>query len=86
MIGGKVVFKKSNLKGFPDYAGLFRNGRLWAAEIKAGKAGKLSPEQVEWITKLNLSGAMAVVLRTREEIDAFVDSISKTQASSILEA
>jgi hypothetical protein len=74
-IGGKVVRKKNPLKGFPDYAGLFQKGRMWAAEIKAGKAGKLSPEQVDWITRLNHAGAMAVVLRTREEIDSFVEAI-----------
>lgn len=65
------IRKKSHIKGFPDLAGVFPNGRLWCIELKT-PTGKLSPEQVEWITKLNMSGAMALVLRSKEEIAEFV--------------
>ncbi len=75
-LGGKMIMKKSSIKGFPDIAGIFPNGKLFAIELKTDK-GKLSPEQVEWITKLNMSGAMAVVLRTKDEIAEFVAAASK---------
>ena len=78
-IGGKMIMKKSPIKGFPDLAGVFGDGRLWAIELKTS-TGKLSPEQVEWITKLNHSGAMAVVLRSREEINTFIEAAKKHPA------
>ncbi len=70
-LGGKMVMKKSNIKGFPDMAGVFPNGRLWCIELKT-PTGRLSPEQTDWITRLNMSGAMAVVLRSKEEIAEFI--------------
>ena len=73
---GAVCFRKSPVKGFPDLAGLFPSGRLFAIELKTEK-GKLSPEQTEWITKLNMSGAMAIVLRSKEEIANFVEAAIK---------
>jgi hypothetical protein len=70
-IGGRVIRKCSPIKGFPDLAGVFPSGRFWAVELKTDK-GRLSPEQTEWITKLNMSGAMALVLRSKDEIREFV--------------
>jgi hypothetical protein len=70
-LGGKMIMKKSNIKGFPDLAGVFPSGKFWAIELKAAK-GRLSPEQTDWITRLNMSGAMAVVLRSKEEISEFI--------------
>jgi hypothetical protein len=73
--------KKSPITGFPDLAGLFPSGKFFAIELKTEK-GKLSPEQIEWITKLNHSGAMAIVLRTKEEIKEFVLAAMKMKGSS----
>lgn len=73
---GKVCFKKSPVKGFPDLAGMFKNGRLFAIEIKTQK-GQLSPEQIEWITKINHSNGMAIVLRTKDEIREFISGASQ---------
>lgn len=75
-INGKMIRKKSPIKGFPDLAGVLPSGKFFAIEIKTDK-GRLSPEQVEWITKLNLSGAIAVVLRSKDEIREFVASAAK---------
>lgn len=74
--GDQKVFSKSPIKGFPDVAGVLANGRFFAIELKTEK-GRLRPEQLEWITKLNMSSAMAVVLRSREEIDAFVQAAAQ---------
>jgi hypothetical protein len=73
---GQVCFRKSPVKGFPDLAGVLPSGKFFAIEIKTDK-GRLSPEQIEWITKLNHSGAIAVVLRSKDEIREFVASAAK---------
>lgn len=78
-VNGSVVRKKSPIKGFPDIAGVMPNGKFFAIELKTDK-GRLSPEQTEWITKLNLSGAMAVVLRSKEEIKEFIVGASQMKA------
>jgi len=81
-VGGKLIMKKSAIKGFPDLAGVFGDGRFWAAELKT-ETGKLSPEQIDWLTKLNHSGAMAVVLRSKEEIDTFIEAAKKTPRNKL---
>jgi len=75
-INGRMIRKCSPIKGFPDIAGVLPSGKFFAIELKTDK-GRLSPEQHEWITKLNMSGAMAIVLRTKDEIMEFVTSASK---------
>lgn len=75
-VGTKQIRKKSPIKGFPDIAGVMPNGKFFAIELKTDK-GRLSPEQTEWITKLNMSGAMAIVLRTKDEIREFVTAVVK---------
>lgn len=80
--GGQKVFKKSPIKGFPDIAGVLPNGKFFAIELKTEK-GRLSPEQLEWITRLNMSGAMAIVLRSREEIDSFIQAAAQIKPHAI---
>jgi hypothetical protein len=75
-INGRMIRKCSPIKGFPDIAGVLPSGKFFAIELKTDK-GRLSIEQVDWITKLNLSGAIAVVLRSKDEIMEFVTSASK---------
>ncbi len=75
-IGNKQIRKKSPIQGFPDIAGVFPSGKFFAIELKTDK-GRLSSEQVEWITKLNMSGAMAIVLRSKDEIAEFVAAAVK---------
>lgn len=78
-INGKMIRKCSPIKGFPDIAGVLPSGKFFAIELKTDK-GRLSPEQLEWITKLNHSGAIAVVLRSKEEIRDFISAASKMKA------
>lgn len=70
-IGGKMIMKKSAIKGFPDLAGVLPSGKFFAIELKTA-TGKLSPEQTDWITRLNHSGAIAVVLRSKEQVTNFI--------------
>lgn len=81
-INGKMIRKCSPVKGFPDLAGVFPNGKFFAIELKTDK-GRLSPEQAEWITKLNLSGAMAIVLRSKDEIREFIEAALKIKGHAI---
>lgn len=78
---GQVYYKPSPIKGFPDIAGVMPNGKFFAIELKTEK-GRLSVEQREWITKLNMSGAMAIVLRSRDEIDEFIEAASRMRVGA----
>jgi hypothetical protein len=82
-INGRMIRKCSPIKGFPDLAGLFQSGRFFAIELKS-ETGRLSPEQVDWIKKLNISGAMAIVLRTKPEIDSFIDAALKIRMPPVV--
>ena len=75
-INGSQIRKKSPIKGFPDIAGVLPSGKFFAIELKTDK-GRLSPEQIDWITRLNHSGAIAVVLRSKDDIREFVASAAK---------
>lgn len=64
-------WKKSPLRGFPDIAGVLRRahpGRLFAIELKR-EGGKVTPEQVAWITDLQAAGAACAVVRSLEELE-----------------
>lgn len=72
-VGGKMVYKKNPLKGFPDIAGVLKRrdrGRFFAIELKT-KTGKLSPEQIMWAMELEQSGAAVAVVRSIEDLEAF---------------
>lgn len=81
-IGTKQIRKKSPIKGFPDIAGVMPNGKFFAIELKSDK-GRLTPEQTEWITKLNMSGAMAIVLKSKDEIREFIVAVMKIKPQII---
>lgn len=70
-IGRKIIFKASPIKGFPDLAGVRCDGVFWACELKSDK-GKLSEDQNDWIAKLSAAGAITRVVRTPEEMEAFI--------------
>lgn len=73
-IGTRVIYKPSPIKGMPDIAGLMPCGRFFAIELKSAK-GRLSPEQVNWINKINDSHGVAVVIRTSNELLEFCHAI-----------
>lgn len=75
----REFYKPSPIKGFPDLAGVFPNGKFFAIEIKTDK-GKLSEDQKNWITKLNMTGAIALVLRSKDEIREFVAAAMQKKA------
>jgi hypothetical protein len=74
MVGPKMIFKKSPIKGFPDLCGLTSKGEFFAIELKSA-TGKLSPEQKEWLTKLYNNRARVEVLKSFQEIDDFIASL-----------
>lgn len=79
-VKGKLIHTPNSLKGFPDWAGLYKApgliGKLWAAELKAPK-GHVSIDQLVWHTALQKAGATVVVLRSFEEIDSFLLSVAE---------
>jgi VRR-NUC domain len=73
-IGKRVFFKPSPIKGMPDIAGIMSCGRFFALELKSAK-GRLSPEQVTWINKINDTNGVALVIRTSNELIEFCHAI-----------
>jgi hypothetical protein len=72
-VGGKMIYKKNPLKGFPDIAGVLKRrdrGRFFAIELKT-KTGRLSPEQMMWQMELERVGAAVAVVRSIEDLEAF---------------
>ena len=66
------VGRKNNLffglKGSGDILGIIKpTGKLISVEIK-NESGKLSPEQTEFITKINSMGGIAFVARSVDEV------------------
>ncbi len=67
-------FKTKNpMAGFPDIAGVAKNGRLFAAEIK-GPGDTMSDRQTFWIANLAANNAIAVVIKSFDDV---VDLIPK---------
>lgn len=73
-IGTRVIYKASPIKGMPDIAGVMPCGRFFAIELKSAK-GRLSPEQISWIDKINDSNGIAVLIRTTNELVEFCRAI-----------
>jgi hypothetical protein len=70
-VGSKTFMRPSPIKGFPDLSFLSRSGVLCCIELKTTK-GRIRPEQVEWIDKLNAANAPTRIIRTFEELVEFV--------------
>lgn len=70
-INGRMIYRHSPIRGFPDLAGVRSDGVFWACELKSDK-GKLSEDQKDWIAKLSNAGAITRVVRTPEEMEAFI--------------
>lgn len=71
--GGKIIYKKSPMKGFPDVAIVTRQGVLSVLELKS-KTG-LRPEQKDWIAKLEATNANTCVARTPEEVLQYIERL-----------
>lgn len=71
--GGKIR-ARSSLKGFPDLMGIFYakdiRGKAWAIELKALK-GRLSEDQINWISRLEAHGVAVSVCRSLDDVREF---------------
>ncbi len=65
------IMKKSEIAGFPDWAGVSPWGFFWALELKTA-TGKLSDEQRGWLKSLGDSGAIVGVARSFDDIVEFI--------------
>jgi len=67
----RKIYRKKNskfhIRGVSDILGIFRE-RALAIEVKTQK-GKVSPEQLEFISKFNKSGGIAFVARSVEDVE-----------------
>lgn len=66
------AFKKQRSKfainGTSDILGILPGGRMLAIEVKS-KTGKASQEQHDFINKINLSGGLAFIARSIDDVD-----------------
>ena len=65
----------STIRGVPDRI-VFGGGRCFLVELKNGGAGRLLKLQEHMFRRFAAHGFPVYVLRTREEVDQFVDRIS----------
>ena len=67
----KKIYRRSNnryhIKGVSDVLGILPDGKLLAIEVKS-KAGRASPEQIQFIDKIKASGGVALIARSLEEV------------------
>lgn len=63
--------KKNPMKGFPDIAGIGRNGlgRMFVIEVKT-KTGRLSPEQEKWRAVLEAKGVIYILARSLDDVQS----------------
>ena len=66
---GKMIFKKSPIKGFPDIMGVLLNnpGKLFGIEVKT-PIGKLSKDQKIVRDKFLEAGCVFIVARSLEDV------------------
>lgn len=72
--GTKLVYRKSLIAGFPDLAGINKQGIFWAMELKTAK-GTVRPEQKVWLKKLADSNANTCIARSPEDVLAFIERL-----------
>ena len=70
-IGPRTIMKKSEIAGFPDFAGVTPTGQFFALELKSEK-GKVSPEQTQWHHRLNNTNAIVGLARTPDHVRHFI--------------
>jgi hypothetical protein len=68
--------------GCPDIMGMLRDGRYLAIECKRS-GGRVRPEQRQHITQAADHGAVAVIARSVEDVQAALDAATATHAGLI---
>lgn len=63
------------LNGIPDRIVLLSGGRVAFAELKRPKGGRYEPLQRWWHLRLRKLGFRVVVLRTKEAVEEFLESM-----------
>lgn len=79
---GFLTFKfLSTVRGVPDRI-VFGGGLCFLVEFKNGRAGRISKLQEFMFQRLRACGFPVHVLRTKQEVDAFVDSLPTLSLSA----
>jgi len=71
-IGKRSFMKKSEIAGFPDWAGVTPSGTFWALELKS-ESGRVSPDQMQWMEKLTKTHAIVGIARKPEDVLDFIE-------------
>lgn len=74
-IGKKTIFKPSEIKGFPDWAGICPDGVFWALELKSPKKSTVTKEQYEWMDKITGSNAICGIANSLQNVIQFIEMV-----------
>lgn len=69
-------------RGFPDYIVVVKNKTI-AIELKRLKGSKVSDEQINWLTALNLGGVEARICKGAIEATHFVEEVFARQRTAL---
>lgn len=61
-------FIRYGYKGSSDILGILPNGKFLAVECKRGKGGVISPEQHEFLSKIQSNGGFAIVAKSVDDL------------------
>lgn len=70
-VGGKQIFRKNPLKGFPDIAGICQGkerGRFFSIELKSD-SGRMTLEQKNWQNEIMTAGGFHAVVKSIEDLE-----------------
>jgi hypothetical protein len=72
-VGGKIIYRKNPMKGFPDISALYC-GLFVGIEVKAKT--KQSQEQLDWQNKFESNGAIYIVAKSVDDVIDCLNSLT----------
>lgn len=70
-------FFRSSMPGVSDILGILPDGRFLAVECKREIGGVVSDKQSQFLSSIRASGGVAVVVRGKEELCAYLEEICR---------
>lgn len=75
-LGGMALkLQIPGVRGFPDRTILIPGAKVWFAEFKRIKSGRVSSQQLRWIERLRRSGFDAYVIDTEAEFESVLQEM-----------
>ena len=66
--GGNMIFRQSEVPGWPDIVGLLPNGRFFGIEVKSS-TGRQSPEQKQTQIDIEANGGLYILARCIQDVN-----------------